>query len=252
LPHNAATSLHLPPWHVLTVQGSLSFSHCESLQHSAQPTPSQHRFAGESASQNLCWHKPPSHVSLVQLALSSQMLTLSPGKPVQIWRSLQPSLAAQYSVMAHWPSSGTNMHCPAKQVFAVQLTWSSQSALSQHSLHSPLQHLSAPPHFGDASHVPSALQRSVVQMFLSSQSSGPSQLTRAPAPLAPLPETPLPVPPLPLLPPVLVAPESAESSSAVKASPAQPLVQTAGSKVPAKARSRNLGLKKLTEFSSTK
>jgi hypothetical protein len=60
------------------------------------------------------------------------------------------------------------------------------------------------------------------------------------------------VPPLALLPPVLVAPASAEPTPALKASPEQPLVQTAGSKVPVKAKSTNLGLKKLTEFSSAK
>jgi hypothetical protein len=51
---------------------------------------------------------------------------------------------------------------------------------------------------------------------------------------------------------MLGAPAFAVSSLAVNASPAQPLVQIAGSNVPNKAKSTNLGLKKLTEFSSTK
>jgi hypothetical protein len=50
---------------------------------------------------------------------------------------------------------------------------------------------------------------------------------------------------------VLVAPAVAPSP-AVKGLPEQPLVQMAGSNVPANAKSTNLGLKKLTEFSSTK
>jgi hypothetical protein len=54
-----------------------------------------------------------------------------------------------------------------------------------------------------------------------------------------------------LLPPVLVAPAVAPSP-AVKGLPEQPLVQMAGSNVPTNAKSTNLGLKKLTEFSSTK
>jgi hypothetical protein len=132
-----------------------------------------------------------------------------------------------------------------KQVFSVQVRPSSQSEFSQHCWHSPLQHRSDPSHFGDASHLPSALQRSVVQRFLSSQSSGPSQLTLvlAPAPSAPLPDAPLSVPP---------APAFVESSLAVNGSPEQPLVQMAGSNVPTNAKSTTLGLKKLTEFSSIK
>ena len=140
-------------------------------------------------------------------------------------------------------SLGTNMHWPEKHVLLVQLRPSSQSVFSQHWAQSPPQHLSEPGHLGEASQVPSGLQRSVVQMFPSSQSSGPLQVALA---LAPAPASGLPPLLLLSLPPVLVAPAWLPVSLAVKASPPQPLVQIAGSRALTSAKNTNLGLKKLT------
>jgi hypothetical protein len=44
LPHSG-TRLHWPSLHEPTVQGSLSVSHCASVQQAAQPVPSQHSVA---------------------------------------------------------------------------------------------------------------------------------------------------------------------------------------------------------------
>jgi hypothetical protein len=161
---------------------------------------------------------------------------------------LQPSAAEQYSEAAHWVSSGTNMHCPEKQVFMVQPTPSSQSASLQHCAQSPPQHLSLPVHLGAASHVPSALQRSVVHTFLSSQSSGPPQATVVSAPVPALLVVPAePFPPLELVPPWSAVPAVASPPfAAEKSPPVQPLVQSAGKSTETSAKSTNLGLKKLT------
>ena len=131
------------------MHGSLSVSHCESLQHAAQPVPSQHSLAAGSL-QKSCWQKLSTQESAVHGASSSHTLGASPAKPVQALRSTQLSLVEQYSEAAHEASLGTNMHCPAKHVLVVQLTPSSQSASLQHCAHSPVQHFSVPGHLGDA------------------------------------------------------------------------------------------------------
>jgi hypothetical protein len=239
-PHNL-TTLHWPSVHEPTVQGSLSVSHCESLQQAAQPLPSQHSEAFGSL-QNLCSQKLSTHESTVQSLLSAHTSAASPAKTPHTCLARQPSLAEQYWAGSHFVSSGTYMHCPEKQVGLVQLAPAVQSLSSQHSAQSPPQHFSVPAHLGAVSQVPSALHRSTVHGSLSLQSSGPAQCALLLAPLpspAALPESP----PLPVLPAV---PLPAMSPLAVNAAPEQPLVQSAGKQAPHKASSRNLGLKKLT------
>lgn len=250
LPHSG-TTLHLPSSHEPTVHGSLSVSHCESLQHAAQPMPSQHSVA-PSCLQKSCWQKLSTQESAVQGAPSSHTLGASPANPVQALRATQFSLVEQYSEAAQEASLGTNMHCPAKQVLVVQLTPSSQSASSQHCAHSPVQHFSEPGQRGDASHVPSGLQRSRVQTFLSSQSSGPLHdlLTLPPAPVPAL--APLLVPEELDVPAALDVPALPVSSLPVNAVPLQPLLASPGGKAHISAKSTNLGLKKLTAISSAK
>jgi hypothetical protein len=83
----------------------------------------------------------------------------------------------------------------AKQVFVVQPTPSSQSVSSQHSAQSPSQHLWGPLHFAAEAQVPSMVQKSLVQLSPSLQSSGPPHLLALPAmavPALPIPPTPLP------------------------------------------------------------
>jgi hypothetical protein len=124
-----------------------------------------------------------SHESAVQALPSSQTSGDSLVKMPQAARARQPSLTEQYCVASHFVSSGTNMHWFEKHVFVVQAMPSSQSASSQHSAQSPPQHFSVPKHLGEALQVPSALQRSMVQLSLSLQSSGPPHAVPVPAPV---------------------------------------------------------------------
>jgi hypothetical protein len=144
------------------------------------------------------------------------------------------------------------MHCPEKQVFTVHSTPSSQSLLSQHSAQSPPQHFLPSVQVGEASQVPSALQRSVVHGSLSAQSSGPAQALPVPAPVPTLPAAVVELPPVaPLLvSPAEVAPLPAVAVSfdELKAPPPQPLASSVGDRAHASAKTTNLGLKKLTAF----
>jgi hypothetical protein len=122
----------------------------------------------------------------------------------------------------------------------VQLTPSSQSACSQHSAQSPpAQHFSLPAHMGGASHMPSALQRSLVQASLSLQSSGPPQGTPVPAAFPTLPLPPAAEPPLP---------PSPSRSALSKTGPEQALIKNDGSSAQQTTKSAYLGLKLTTDL----
>jgi hypothetical protein len=96
----------------------------------------------------------------------------------------QLSVTEQNSPGAHAVSSGTYMQRPAKHTFCVQLTWSSQSASSQHSAHSPSQQR-LPEHLLAQAQLPSVVQKSVVQVSPSSQLSGPAHCAAPPEPPEP-------------------------------------------------------------------
>jgi len=188
-------------WHWLPeqesfVHGSLSL-HCESSQHSAQPTPAQHRAFLGSAQAEAVWSQSEvsaRHVSSVHESPSSQSAAAA-----QFSLRRQSALAEQYSSALQLALFGACVQPPAKHSSSVHFTPSSQSAPSQHWPHDPSQHFSVAPHLGARAHAPSAPHSSTVHGSESSQSSGPSHATLGPSPPeAALPGCPpAPAPPLP-------------------------------------------------------
>jgi hypothetical protein len=239
-PHSGEI-VHLPPWHEPTVQGSSSLLHCSSLQHSSAQPSAQHRLP---CAQKSFLQKPLSQTSVVQALESSQPVPVTAASQATL--SLQLSVTEQASPARHLPSSGMNMHWPAKQVFVVHATPSSQSESSQQPAQSPSQQRCGPEHLGAASHLPSVVQKSLVQASPSSQSCGPTQRGRVSA-------TPPPEPPA-LLPP-LVAPAElppVELSLASNAAPPQALASATGPIVRSVATTRSLGWKTLMNIPSAR
>lgn len=152
-PWQSGSFAHWPARHLSVVQGSLSL-HCESSQHSAQPTFGQQM--GPSAPQAVggCSHKLLTHESVVHGSLSSQsvLAVLS----VQACLCRQPVVTEQYSSLPQFLSLGAWVHTPAKQSSSVQPRWSLQSPLLQHSPQVPPQHFWVASHFGARLQVPSA------------------------------------------------------------------------------------------------
>jgi hypothetical protein len=115
--------------HASFVHGSLSL-HCESSQHSAQPTPAQHRAFLGSAHALAVWSQSKDtavHVSSVQASPSSQSVSSA-----QVSLRRQSALAEQYSSELQLALFGECVQPPAKQSSSVHFTPSSQSAPSQH------------------------------------------------------------------------------------------------------------------------
>jgi hypothetical protein len=93
------------------------------------------------------------HESVVH-GLESAHVTEFGSASSQAMSSRQLSVTEQNSAGPQAASFGTNMHLPAKQVLTVQPTPSSQSASSQHSSQSPLQHFSGAEQRGADAQVP--------------------------------------------------------------------------------------------------
>lgn len=175
--------------------------HCESSQHSAQPTPAQH---SEPVPQSVavCSHRLLVQASVVHGSLSSQSVLAVAAAQTSLFR--QPEPTAQYWAVPHVASLGAWVHAPAKQSSSVHFTPSSQSVLSQHSPQVPAQHFSVASHLGALLHVPSAPHWSTVHGSPSSQSSGPlhalgGALLDPPELESPrMPPSAAPEPPLPL------------------------------------------------------
>ena len=133
---------------------------------------------------------------------------------LQTMSGRQLSVTEQASSGPQAASFGTNMHLPAKQVFTVQPTPSSQSVFSQHSAQSPSQHFCGPLHLAAEAQLPSIVQKSLVQVSLSLQSSGPPQvLGLPPVELPALAVVPALLPPVAGLPPPGLAPASPPPSN---------------------------------------
>jgi hypothetical protein len=120
--HRALTT-QVPPSHVLGLHGStLSPAHCESEQHSAQPSAQQ-----VSPAPHDSWlQSPPSQVSVVHGCPSSH-----PPSSVHTSRSLHP-VSLQYCVTGSGHGVGVCTQNPSKQSSLVQFDASSQSAIVQH------------------------------------------------------------------------------------------------------------------------
>jgi hypothetical protein len=169
--------------------------------------------------------KPLAQLSVVH-GLESPHAVESGSTSLQAMSGRQLSVTEQASSGPHAASFGTNMHLPAKQLLTVQATLSSQSALSQHSAQSPSQHFSGPLHLGVEVQVPSIVQKSLVQLSWSLQSSGPPQLLAPPpAELPPVVAAPALPPPVVGLPPLEPAPASALLSNSA---PLHALISSTG------------------------
>jgi hypothetical protein len=110
---------HLLPEQESLVQGLLSL-HCESSQHSAQPTPAQHKDFLGLAHSVAVWSQSEvvaAQVSSVQASPSSQLASLA---HVSLCR--QSALAEQYSSALQLPLLGECVQPPAKHSSSVHFT----------------------------------------------------------------------------------------------------------------------------------